>query len=391
MIQKSTRLNLLSLIFIALLSIVNNTKLSAQVTSLLEGFDDLSATGWITINNSTNGGTGQKWIQGDPRHFNAYTGSGSSYAAASYQSIGKSGTGTISNWLITPELNFANGGAISFYTRSIGDTLFPDRLQVYFSTSGSSTNVGNSPTTTGVFTNKLIDVNPNLEAKGYPTDWTEYTAIIPAGSGTGRIAFRYYVTNGGSSGSNSEYIGVDEFSYQSVLPVALLNFNGQIKDDKALLTWSTANEINNKGFEVEVSRDNKTFTSIGFVGAAKSAGGLNNYSFTDNKIVSGTNFYRLKQIDNDGAHRYSSVVKLNLQKFAWNILGNASIQLQTDLQYNVAVQVISLKGQLIQTVSKGNLSQGTYTIPLNLNTASHGIYVIRLLVDGNSYTKKIMK
>ena len=96
-------------------------------------------------------------------------------------------------------------------------------------------------------------------------DWTQFTANIPTGSGTGRIAFRYYVTNGGSGGTNSNVIGIDEFSYQSVLPVALLNFKGQIKDDNALLTWSTANEINNKGFEVEVSRDNKTFSSIGFV------------------------------------------------------------------------------------------------------------------------------
>jgi hypothetical protein len=266
---------------------------------------------------------------------------------------------------------------------------------VRLSTNGSSTNVGSTSGDVGDFTTVLVSVNEDLDNGGYPEDWTEFTANINAASGTGRIAFRYFVSNGGSGGTNSNVIGIDEFSYQSVLPVALLNFNGQIKDDKAVLTWSTANEINNKGFDVEVSRDNKTFTSIGLVAAAKSAGGLNNYSFTDNKIVSGTNFYRLKQIDNDGAYRYSIVVKLNLQKFAWTILGsatsNASIQLQTDLQYNVAVQVVSLKGQLIQTINKGTLPQGTYTIPLNLNTASHGIYVVRLLVDGNSYIKKIMR
>ena len=58
---------------------------------------------------------------------------------------------------------------------------------------------------------------------------------------------------------------------------------------------------------------------------------------------------------------------------------------------NVTVQIVSLNGQLIQTINKGNLSQGTYNIPLNLTNAPHGIYIVRLLVDKNSYTKKIIK
>lgn len=395
MIQKSTRLNLFSLIFIASLSLLSN-KILAQVTSLSESFDAVLPSGWVAINHSTNGASGKAWDQGSNRWFDAYSGANTSYAAATWESIGKSGTGTINNWLITPELNFANGGAISFYTRTATGSQFADRLEVRLSKNGASTNVGSTSGDVGDFTTVLVTVNPNLDATGYPDTWTQYTANIPAGAGTGRIAFRYYVTNGGSNGTNSDVIGIDEFSFQGVLPVALFNFQAQLKNDNALLTWSTANEINNKGFDVEVSRDNKTFSSIGFVAAIKSASGLNNYSFTDSKILSGTNYYRLKQIDNDGAYRYSIVAKLDLQRFAWSILGNASsntafIQLQTDLQYNVAVQIVSLKGQLIQTINKGNLSQGTYTIPLNLNTASHDIYVVRLLVDGKSYTQKVMK
>ena len=265
------------------------------------------------------------------------------------------------------------------------------------SSNGSSTNVGSTPTDVGDFSTVLLTINPNLVVGGYPdTGWKQYNIPIPAGAAAGRIAFRYYVTNGGPGGINSNYIGVDEFSYESVLPVTLFNFKGQIKDDKALLTWSTANEINNKGFEVELSRDNKTFSSIGFVNAVKNSTGVNNYTFTDSKILSGANYYRLKQVDNDGASRYSIVVKLDLQKFAWTIFGNPSlnnswIQLQTDVQSNVAVQIVSMKGQLIKTINKGILPQGTYTIPLNLSTASHGIYVVKLVIDENSYTKKIMK
>ena len=394
MIRKFTPLKLQFLFFVTLLLIINNIA-TAQVTSLTEGFDNVLPTGWISVNHSNNGSSGKSWSQGDFRSFRAYTGDSTSYAAADYNSIGKSGKGTISNWLITPELSLTNGGAITFYTRTLPSN-YPDRLEVRLSRNGASTNVGSTANDEGDFTEILVTVNPALTVGGYPdTGWTQYTASISAGGSSGRVAFRYYVTNGGSSGANSNYIGVDEFSYATVLPVTLFNFMGMIKDNKASLTWSTANEINNKGFEVQLSRDNKTFSSIGFVAATKTSTGINNYSFTDSKLLSGSNYYRLKQVDNDGGSRYSTVVKLDLSKFAWSIFGNPStntfIQLQTEIQSNVSVQVVSINGKVIQIINKGNLSQGTYNIPLNLTNAPHGIYVIRLLVDKNSYTQKIIR
>jgi len=398
MVKKSTLLKLHVLFFITFLMI--NNKTIAQVTSLNEGFDDFSATGWSTINNSTYGSTGQKWLQGDPRKFVAYTGGDSSYAYANYQSVGGSAKGTISNWLISPELNLTNGGAVTFYTRTFPSD-FADRLEVRLSRNGASTNVGSTPTSVGNFTEVLLTINPTLDLPvggvgGYPdTGWTQYTFSVPPGGSSGRLAFRYYVTNGGSTGLNSNYVGIDEFSFESTLPVTLFNFRGEIKNNQALLTWSTANEINNKGFEVELSDDNKAFSSIGFVAAVKTSTGINNYSFTNSKLLSGANYYRLKQVDNDGASRYSSVVKLDFSKFAWAIFGNPSnntfIQLQTEKQSDVSVQIIALNGQLIQTINKGNLLQGTYNIPLSLSNAPHGIYIVRLLVDKNSYTKKMIK
>lgn len=393
MTKKSTPLKFSILISCTLLLFASN-KTIAQATSLTEGFDNLSTSGWTLINHSSGGG-GLTWFQGDSRAFSAFDGNDTMYAAANYQSVSRA-TGTINNWLISPQISIANGGAITFYTRTKDNSVFPDRLEVRLSTNGSSTNVGTTANDVGDFATVLVSVNPSLDANGYPTGWTQYTANIQSGLGTsGRVAFRYFVTNAGSSGTNSNYIGVDAFSFQSVLPVTLFNFTGLIKDNKAVLTWSTANEINNKGFDVEVSRDNKTFAAVGFVAAVKTSTGINNYSFTDDKILSGSNYYRLKQIDNDGAYRYSTVVKLDLQKFAWTIFNSSSanpwIQLQTKASSNIMVQVVSVNGQVIQNINKGNLAQGTYNIPLNLNSSSHGIYVIRLLVDKDGYTQKVMR
>jgi hypothetical protein len=388
----------LIILLFAIYTFLPGNKINAQITSLSESFDSVVPADWLSINHST--GPGQGWIQGDVRKFMAYTGDATSYAAAGYESVeSHTGNGTINNWLITPELNLTNGSTLNFFTRTVAESTYPDRLEVRLSTNGSSANVGSGVHDVGDFSTLLLSVNPSLEQGGYPdTGWTQFTVSVSGinGTATGRIAFRYYVTNAGSNAINSNYIGLDDVTYEPVLPVTLLNFTGSIINNKAMLTWSVASEINNKGFEVQQSRDNKTFTPIGSVTGWGNTSVMTQYSFTDpSKLLSGTNYYRLKQIDADGSFRYSPVVRLDMKKFDWNIFGNPSanawIQLQTEAQSNIQVQVVSFNGRVVQTINKGSLSAGTYNIPLSLNNAPHGIYVVRLLVDKNSYSKKFVQ
>ncbi len=179
------------------------------------------------------------------------------------------------------------------------------------------------------------------------------------------------------------------------LPVTYINFDGVLRNNVAMLTWSTSREINNKGFEVERSNDGKIFSDIGFVDGHGTSASINNYIFNDPKLVSGDNYYRLKQIDLDGNYKYSGVIRLSYSKFDWTIMGNPSnnmwLQLQLDKMHNVSVQIVSLSGTVISTINKRNLSQGTYGIPLDLNHVSAGVYVIRLLVDEQNYSKNIVK
>ena len=184
-------------------------------------------------------------------------------------------------------------------------------------------------------------------------------------------------------------------SLTTSLPVTFINFNGVLQNNTAVLNWSTANESNNKGFEVEKSTDGQTYTSIGFVNGHGNSSTINNYNFIDAKLFSGANYYRLKQIDNDGKFDYSSVIKIDFMKFAWKIYGNpvnnSHIQLMLDKQANVSVQILSLNGSVVQIISKGNLAAGDYSIPLNLNNAGAGVYLVKLLIDNQSYTSRIVK
>jgi len=59
----------------------------------------------------------------------------------------------------------------------------------------------------------LLEINPNLQLSVYPMVWTQYSITISglAAPTSGRIAFRYFVTNAGLNGTNSDYIGIDDF------------------------------------------------------------------------------------------------------------------------------------------------------------------------------------
>ena len=193
----------------------------ARSQAYTEGFDDigtLAASGWFTQNNSAPLGiTG--WFQGTnvpTGPFDSYSGAPNSYIGTNYNNT-TGGNGTISNWLFTPNRTLRNGDVFQFYTRtSLGQTEYPDRLQVRMSTNGASTNVGSGATTVGDFTTLLLDINSDLVTGVYPKAWTQYTITIsglPAPT-SGRIAFRYYVTNGGPLASSSDYIGIDDVAYQ---------------------------------------------------------------------------------------------------------------------------------------------------------------------------------
>src|SRR5262249_12598695 len=88
------------------------------------------------------------------------------------------------------------------------------------SANGSSLDVGTTDMSVGDFTTLLLSINPNLDPGGYPTDWTQYSVVLSGlpGLTTGRFAFRYFVTDGGIGGNNSNSIGVDLVQLDNGIP-----------------------------------------------------------------------------------------------------------------------------------------------------------------------------
>lgn len=218
------------------------SKYNAQ--SFSETFNDittLAGSGWVMTNASAAVGS-TNWFQGTSvaggGPFDAYNGAANAYIGANYNNTGS--TGTISNWLMTPNRTFRNGDVITFYTRIPDPETFADRLEVRLSTNGASTSVG-SGVTVGDFTTLLSSINPTLLSGVYPRAWTQYTVTIsglPAPT-SGRLAFRYFVEGGGLLGTASDYIGIDQVDYTPyVCPAFTMTSGGALTSGAAGSAYS---------------------------------------------------------------------------------------------------------------------------------------------------------
>ena len=209
-------------LFTTLIFVLSVSVYSQAFTENFDNITTLTGSGWYQQNNSAPIGTNPMWFQGSPPSgggpFIAYNGAENSYIACNFNSTA-TGTGTISNWLVTPNRTLRNGDVLTFYTRKptigSGQVDYPDRLEVRLSTNGASTNVGTGASGVGDFTTLLLSINPTLTTNVYPQVWTQYTITISGLSAptSGRFAFRYFVTNAGPIGTNSDYIGLDNVVY----------------------------------------------------------------------------------------------------------------------------------------------------------------------------------
>lgn len=183
-----------------------------------EGFDDvdlLRAHGWETRNNSEPVGSGA-WAQGNPAVFEAWAGPADSYAMVGADS-GLGPWAVVSNWLVTPLIDFGPNGfgvrQFGFRTRALPG--FVNRLVVRLCMAGEQTGCdvpGPAWDALGGYSHALLDINPDLLPAGYPESWTAFVLEPLDGlpvSGAGRIAFHYYVFPSPPDGSHGSVVGVD--------------------------------------------------------------------------------------------------------------------------------------------------------------------------------------
>ena len=87
------------------------------------------------------------------------------------------------------------------------------------------------------------------------------------------------------------------------LPVELLSFSGLCEEGIINLTWQTASEFNSSHFDVEKSRDGENWQLLTTLPSAGTSNELITYQSTDQNGTDGNNYFRLRQVDNDGKEK----------------------------------------------------------------------------------------
>lgn len=181
------------------------------------------------------------------------------------------------------------------------------------------------------------------------------------------ITFRIVFYNN-SSGVQAR-IGQITVAGDVSLPVNLTSLNALSETKQNILTFTTASEINNVGFDIERSSDGIDFQKIGWVEGNGSTTEEKQYTFTDSRPLLGMNYYRLRQVDYDGRFEYSKIVSIMMKSDDVIIFPNPApdiIQIQNVISGSYLIK--SILGTIItqgvltddSRIDISNLPSGTY-------------------------------
>jgi hypothetical protein len=209
--------------------------------------------------------------------------------------------------------------------------------------------------------------------------------------------FRLRITFTSSSTGNKTLIA-DNFSFNvgaanASLPVTFTYFNAGSGTGGVKLTWLVASEINVNRYDVERSSNGKTFSKIGSV----SAGGKSTYTYLDAAYVTGSNYYRLKSVDNDGQYKYSTVVLFKVGKNsltaalkAYPVPASSQITLFHDAAtISSTISIVATDGTVLKTIKP---VEGATETQINISSLKSGLYMIRYsILESGTVTTKLVK
>ncbi|HSD62336.1 MAG TPA: T9SS type A sorting domain-containing protein [Ignavibacteriaceae bacterium] len=177
----------------------------------------------------------------------------------------------------------------------------------------------------------------------------------------------------------------------SIIPVELTSFNASVNEGVVELTWTTATEKNNKGFDVERGI-NGIFKSIGFVQGNGTTTQNHTYNFKDNGLAAGNYSYRLKQVDFDGASTYSQVVEVKVTApSAYSLAQNypnpfnpsTIINYSLTVDSKVTMKIYDILGREVATLLNGNITAGNHNVTFNAAGFNSGVYLYKIEASGS--------
>lgn len=199
----------------------------------------------------------------------------------------------------------------------------------------------------------------------------------------------------GTSGGGINGSGIIPSS-NGVLPIELLNFDGQKEASKVKLFWTTTYEKDNDYYTIEKSSDAINFFSIGDLKSKGNSFSNLEYELYDNNPFSGINYYRLNQTNINKTFKYSQTISIAFNNdYDFSIFPNPLnnnqsllITLNNLFKSQIELSIYDASGKIV--ISRFfKLADQKQIILENLNLSS-GIYIVRLNNDFMNITKKLI-
>ena len=261
--------------------------------------------------------------------------------------------------------------------------------------------------------NMNVDANTTLIFSAYLVgayDTAQYTTGHKCDSNAGFLEGERYVKVGTSDADMEFWVDWNLHPWDSnfwlqgtlvVVPVELTSFTATANGNDVTLSWQTATEENNLGFEVlRLNQQDMNWKQIDFVEGNGTTTEINNYSYTYKHLPLGKYSYKLVQIDFDGTRNESETVSVEVgnqptvyyltQNFPNPFNPSTTIQYTIPESGKVRLSVFNELGEEVKTLVNETKEPGVYKVEFNANEFPSGIYFYKIQSGSFVDTKKMI-
>ena len=243
-------------------------------------------------------------------------------------------------------------------------------------------------------------VNPFIAIDTVGADVVSYvdtTGILPLTT----YNYRLYAYNASAASGYSNIVQTT-----TIIPVEFVSFNALVSEKSVRISWSTATEINNRGFEIQRSMDGD-WSKIGFIQGKGTTTEMSEYTFVDKfdyDSYKGNVSYRLKQMDFDGTFSYSKVISVDIdftptvytlyQNYPNPFNPSTTIKFALPYTSTVRVSIFNLLGELVEVLADEIREAGYHNVVWNAGNMPSGLYVYTIEAksqDGTADFKSVKK
>lgn len=179
------------------------------------------------------------------------------------------------------------------------------------------------------------------------------------------------------------------------LPVSWKSFEAKVTGNNVALSWNVSNNADADYYEVEHAADGVNFTTVGKISNVAT---VSSYNFTHADVAAGKNYYRIRQVDENGRATYSKVIDVTVKGDAFGIklLSNpvrtayAELEIAAPKADVIITELWSVAGTRIAT-SQQTVVAGKNRIRVPMDRASTGNYIIKVKVGDTNQTIQVVK